>query len=263
MSGFEADWLTLREPADRLARDRQLLAAAAAHVSARRGAVIDLGCGTGSTFRALDPLLEAENRWVFVDDDQTLLDRARELQPPAARKRILLHPADLASLDDALFADAALVTASALFDLVSARFIEEFAGRMRARSLAVYAALTVDGRVVWERPHPLDDEIAKAFSEDQRRDKGFGPGLGGDAALALESAFHAIGYEVRSASSDWHLASGNLVLQDVFHAGFAAPARSMLNDEDIAGWLHHRAEAARAGARVRIGHRDMLALPHA
>ncbi|BDA86454.1 trans-aconitate methyltransferase [Aureimonas sp. SA4125] len=262
MSGFESDWLSLREPADRAARASELLEAAAAHVASGQGAVVDLGCGTGSTFRALDPQLRPETPWVFVDDDEALLARAHMLLPPAGRDRVRLHTADLAGFDDEIFQTAALVTASAVFDLVSSSFIEDLAERMARRGLALYAALTVDGRIVWDSPHPLDDEIVKAFSLDQQRDKGFGPGLGGGAAVLLEAAFVARGYRVQSATSDWTLGVGDLALQDAFHEGLAAPARAAMHDE-VTGWLRHRRETARAGCGVRVGHRDMLALPPA
>ncbi|GGD41641.1 class I SAM-dependent methyltransferase [Aureimonas glaciei] len=260
MSGFESDWLSLREPADRRARDRDLLTMAADHASTARGAVVDLGCGTGSTFRALDGLLAEGTPWIFVDDDAALLARAQALQAPSARARVRLHPADLAALDDGLFDTAAMVTASALFDLVSQRFIDAFADRMASRGLAVYAALTVDGRIAWDSPHPLDGEIVEAFTADQRRDKGFGPGLGGDAAARLDEAFLARGYTVRSAPSDWTLGADDLALQEAFHAGLAGPAGAAMGGK-VGDWLRHRADAARAGARVRVGHRDMLALP--
>lgn len=262
MSGFESDWLSLREPADRLARDPKLLAAAADHVASTPGSVVDLGCGTGSTFRALDPLLPAATAWTFVDDDQVLLARAHALQRPDDRERIRLHPADLAGLEDGLVETAALVTASALFDLVSRRFIEDFAAQMAGRGRALYAALTVDGRIAWDSPHPLDEEIVAAFSRDQQRDKGFGPGLGGDAAALLEAAFVDRGYAVQAAPSDWTLGVGDLALQDAFHAGLAAPARAGM-DEEVRDWLRHREETARDGAGVRVGHRDMLAIPPA
>jgi SAM-dependent methyltransferase len=261
MSGFESDWLSLREPADRRARDPKLLAAAAAHVASTPGAVVDLGCGTGSTFRALDALLPVATPWIFVDDDAALLARAHALQAPADRERVRLHRADLTGLGNEAFDTAALVTASALFDLVSERFIGTLAGQMAGRGLALYSALTVDGRIAWDSPHPLDEAIVAAFSRDQQRDKGFGPGLGGDAAAVLEAAFAAEGYAVQSSTSDWTLGAGDLALQDAFHAGLAEPARAAMDEQAIADWLGHRAEAARAGAGVRVGHRDMLALP--
>ena len=54
MSGFSADWLTLREPYDLRARSRDIIAAVAASVAALPSVhIVDLACGTGATVRAL------------------------------------------------------------------------------------------------------------------------------------------------------------------------------------------------------------------
>ncbi|MEN3791640.1 class I SAM-dependent methyltransferase [Fulvimarina sp. MAC3] len=261
MSGFEADWLTLREPADRRARDAGLLTSAADHLQGASCPVVDLGCGTGSTFRALDPVAAVGRQWVFVDDDPVLLERARAALPEAALDRVTMLKANLADPVDELFASAGLVTASALFDLVSADYIAELAKALRRNAVGLYAALTVDGRIVWEKPHALDDVIAAAFARDQKKDKGFGRGLGGDAAGVLENALRAEGFTVRAAGSDWVLGSDDADLQNAFHAGFAETARGQISNHDIEEWLSFRAEAAREGAALRVGHRDCLAIP--
>ena len=53
MSGFDADWLTLRAPADVAARNPQLLSRLAGWAEAKgRLSILDLGCGTGATQRS-------------------------------------------------------------------------------------------------------------------------------------------------------------------------------------------------------------------
>ena len=56
MTGFSADWLTLRELYDARARNPKVLAAVAASLAALPSlTIVDLACGTGSTLRALAP----------------------------------------------------------------------------------------------------------------------------------------------------------------------------------------------------------------
>ncbi|MEO9788899.1 MAG: methyltransferase type 11, partial [Aurantimonas coralicida] len=57
MSGFDTNWLDLREPADGAARDTGLLQGAVAWLEGAGDAplAVDLGCGTGSTLRAVSP----------------------------------------------------------------------------------------------------------------------------------------------------------------------------------------------------------------
>ena len=76
---FDADWLELREPADRAARDSGLLAAAAGYLG---GALaLDLGCGTGATVRAFGGV----GRWRLVDADPALLEIAGARAVPRPR----------------------------------------------------------------------------------------------------------------------------------------------------------------------------------
>ena len=72
MSGFSADWLTLREPADHRARNPALVEALARHLGGRAVRVTDLGCGTGSNLRALAPLVAefGPARMAFCTDDR-------------------------------------------------------------------------------------------------------------------------------------------------------------------------------------------------
>ena len=76
-TGFSAQWLDRREPADHRARNRKLEHALAKHFDGWRPiTVVDLGCGTGSNLRATAPLLGPEQHWTLVDHEQALLDAA-------------------------------------------------------------------------------------------------------------------------------------------------------------------------------------------
>jgi hypothetical protein len=55
MSGFSAEWLALREPYDRRARNSGVVEAVLAALDPSSVKIVDLACGTGSTFRALSP----------------------------------------------------------------------------------------------------------------------------------------------------------------------------------------------------------------
>ncbi|MEL7014205.1 MAG: methyltransferase domain-containing protein, partial [Pseudomonadota bacterium] len=74
--GFSSDWLALREPADGAARDAALLARAA-EAAGPAPVILDLGCGTGSTTRAMADQLPQSTQWRLLDGDAALLDRAR------------------------------------------------------------------------------------------------------------------------------------------------------------------------------------------
>ena len=217
MSGFSAEWLHLREPFDHAARETS---AAALDLPGRLArwrkrspgeplAVIDLACGHGANLRALAPSLGGAQHWRLVDHDPRLLAAVPEALAEWARGReyrfmleggagdeetidvtgpdfharvVCQHldlARDLASLD---FGETPLVTASALLDLVSAPWLQALIHKARAARAALLFGLTVDGRTAWNPADPGDERVHGLFSQHQRRDKGFGPALGSQAA---------------------------------------------------------------------------------
>jgi SAM-dependent methyltransferase len=116
--GFSSDWLALREPYDRRARNQAVLdAAAAALKSCSPVRVVDLACGTGSTLRALSPHLQARQNWKLVDHDPGLLAHAMAT-PLAKDVSVAAIPLDInRDLETALDGTIDLVATSALLDL--------------------------------------------------------------------------------------------------------------------------------------------------
>ncbi len=249
--GFSADWLALRAPADRAARDEGLLRRAA-EAAGPAPVVLDLGCGTGATVQALAPHLPEGTRWRLVDNDPTLLARAAEAAGVAAETVC----ADIADLDALPFDGATLVTASALLDLVSEGWVAALAARLR---VPFYAALSYDGVMRWEPEDARDAFVTAAFNRHQRGDKGLGPALGPASVEAGAAIFARSGFAVARADSPWRLGPGEAPLQRALVAGIAAAA-TKAGENAAATWGEMRQE--RAGcASCLVGHGDILAVP--
>ncbi|TPW27802.1 class I SAM-dependent methyltransferase [Martelella alba] len=264
MSGFHAVWLDLREAADRAARDTDLIAMLSRHVAACPGeGVVDIGCGTGATFRALGPALPEEARWLMVDNDPLLLEAARQrLAGSAVANQCLLH--DLADLEGLPLKGTALVTASALFDLCSDAFCTAIATKISDAGCALYAALTYNGLLHWTIAHPLDSQVVDGFNLHQRGDKGFGPALGPDATMALALALSRKGRTVFLRKSPWVLDASAAALQRAFLEGFRQPLREvgMIDMSAVEDWLSFRlAMIEQPGSLCHVGHFDLLSLP--
>ncbi|WP_410218612.1 class I SAM-dependent methyltransferase, partial [Paracoccus sp. (in: a-proteobacteria)] len=165
--GFTAAWLSLREPADRAARDQGLMMRAAG-AAGPDPVILDLGCGTGSTLRALAPHLPPHAQWRLVDNDPVLLDAAGAEAPG----RTCRHLMDLRDLDALPLQEVTLVTASALLDLMPACWVEALALRLAQAGLPFHATLSYDGIMKWDPPLPGDPDITRAFNRHQRGDKG-------------------------------------------------------------------------------------------
>lgn len=254
--GFSADWLALREPADRAARDGGLLARAA-QTAGPDPVILDLGCGTGSTLRVLAPHLPGHARWHLVDNDPSLLDIART----EATGRVTAHVLDLRDLDALPLDGVTLVTASALLDLMPAAWIAGLADRLGRAGLPFYAALSYDGMMAWDPVLPQDNDITRAFNAHQRSDKGLGPALGPDAAAETAEVLGKAGFSVSLAHSPWRIGTGDADLHRALIAGIAQAAGEA-GAQMASEWGRARSATA-AGDQCRIGHQDLLALPAA
>jgi SAM-dependent methyltransferase len=258
--GFDRHWLELRETVDRKARDRTLLAAAnEAITEARSDIVLDIGCGTGSTYRSMEPYLPSQVVWRLLDNDQSLLDEVEARHGDAVE----IVKMDVNRVEALPLEGVGMVTASALFDLCSADFIQRLCRRLSDADAGLYAALSYDGEMTWADAHPLDGAVTQAFNAHQRSDKGLGVSLGPDAWEMLAECAKAEGYKVQTAESPWMLTGDELELHLLLLQGIAAAVEEtgQLDNKESASWLAYRRQSAIEGRGLcRIGHRDLLAL---
>ena len=268
MSGFSAEWLSLREPFDLRARSPVVLDAVLGAVAAKPNLrIVDLGCGSGSTLRALAPRLSApQQHWRLVDYDRGLLTRAAE-SAAALNVTAVTVTADLQrELETVLTENADLITTSALLDLVSETWIDRLIDRVAARAVPVYAALSYDGRIELAPAHPLDEAVARAVNLHQRRDKGFGPALGPSAAETALAKFAQRGFSVVHGPADWVASDEDAAFQSEIVRGWAAAAgeTSEIGASNLGAWLAFREEEIGAGrSALRVGHVDFFAAPAA
>ncbi|MDQ0346651.1 class I SAM-dependent methyltransferase [Ancylobacter vacuolatus] len=275
MSGFAADWLALREPVDHASRNPVQAARMRAHFAGRDTlTIVDLGCGTGSNLRGLAGDLPPRQHWHLIDGDPALLERARvdlaawaetarpnadglELHRDGRVIEVSFEQADL-TVRDLDFSDvgAELVTAAALFDLVSEDWLERLVARLATRKLPLYAVLNYDGEAEWHPAEPLDGRVIAAFNRHQRGDKGFGPALGPASSEALAQMLRQHGYKYGAGTSPWVLGPAHAALIGALTDGFAQAAGQIepARQADFARWAQARA----AAERVRIGHRDIF-----
>jgi len=175
---------------------------------------------------------------------------------------------DLARIGDPssrpLFADRALVTASALLDLVSEAWIDALAALCAESGAAALFALTYDGRIACAPADDHDDRVRRLVNEHQRRDKGLGPALGADATAYAARVFAARGYRIEREQSDWVLAPDMDALQRELIVGWAGAAQERAPHESAAidAWRSRRlAHVEDRRSHMIVGHEDLVALP--
>ena len=244
--------------------------------------VLDLACGTGANLRALAPRLGGAQRWLLIDHDPRLLaalpsafaawssaqglalraeaDSLR-IEGPDWNADVRWRCADLASgLEAVPFADAQLVTAAALLDLVSASWLDALLERVQKAKAAVLFALSVDGRVSWEPVLEEDEAVHRLFAAHQRRDKGFGPALGGEAPAMAAARLAAMGYGVSRSRSDWHIEDMTLLQAMIDGMAAAALEQGPGARALVRAWQKQR-RASVPRSCLHVGHMDLLALP--
>lgn len=275
---FEADWLSLREAADAAARDPGLVGRASTWLAERSRplAITDLGAGSGANPRFLAPRLPGPQHWRLVDHDATLLARAADRlaglrDADAADVQFETCASELADVDAAISENTDLATASALFDLVSADWIDALAARCRQVGCAALWTLSVDGDwrftgpAATPRAQAADAAMRALLQAHQARDKGLGRALGGHAPAALRAAFTARGFDVFEAPSPWRLAPNAHVelavaLLDGWRGALLEQAPDAARDVD-AWWRDRRARLEAGTLGVEVGHVDLYAQP--
>jgi SAM-dependent methyltransferase len=280
MSGFSEQWLALREPVDHACRNPAVLETMLADLRQRHGQslsslrILDLGCGSGSNLRALAPHLGQQQHWTLVDHDQALLDAARDfllrwadevilggtqelrLRKDTATLTVVLHCADLnADIQTLLATHNDLVTASALFDLVSKHWIDRLSDALTS---PLYAVLNFDGAMSWRPSHPLDGPIQKAFNAHQQQDKGLGIALGPEATAYLEQALRGRGYAVSTGKSPWQINQLPSRFHEMLIDGIAnAVIQAGLEQSQVNDWM----QAHLMADECVVGHDDLYACP--
>ncbi len=259
VSNFSAEWLALREPADRRSRAASVLDALADSLRTTRPLrVLDLAAGTGSNAKYLAEHIEPVQDWLLVDHDPELLGYAR-LRLPFS---ITTRAEDLASLGHChqLFKGRNLVTASALLDLVSAQWLSELLSLVRDARASVLFALSYDGRIACDPPEPHDELVRTLVNAHQRTDKGFGPAMGPDASATLVRGLDEVGYAAVRGQSDWRLTASDASLQSALLEGWAQAAFDIRPDQKktIECWLSRRLEHVAEGrSQLVVGHEDV------
>ncbi|GAA4786672.1 SAM-dependent methyltransferase [Streptomyces ziwulingensis] len=262
---YAPEWLRLREAADAAARAPETLGPLRDRLAgcADGFTVHDLGCGTGSMGRWLAPRLDGPQHWTLHDRDPYLLHFAAAGAPRTAADgspvTVETRRGELARLTPAALRGAALVTASALLDVLTAEEVGTLAAACAGAGCAALLTLSVAGRVELSPAHPLDAPVAEAFDAHQRR----GGLLGPDAVWTAVDAFTGHGATVRVCPSPWRLGPGEARLTAEWLRGWVGAAveqRPGLRAR-ARTYLAQRLAACAAGElRVVVHHSDLLAL---
>jgi hypothetical protein len=263
------EWLVLREPADAAARSAELAERLGRHLPAAGRLVIhDLGGGSGAMGRWLAPRLTGPQHWVVHDRDADLLQLAVAAPPAAAADgaavTVEARRSDITRLAPGALADASLIVASALLDMLTADELAAMLGACTAiEGCPILLAMTVVGRTALTPADPLDGRIAAAFNAHQRRTTTAGRLLGPDAVATAVEELRRTGAEVLVRPSPWRLDAAHADLMAAWLGGGLAAAceqEPALAGETGAYRDRRLAQAAAGELAVTVEHADLLVL---
>lgn len=258
-------WLGLRESADAAARSTELLIPLRRRLAGASPVVVhDLGSGTGSMARWLAPQLPGPQHWILHDRDADLLERAVIDAPEKAYDGSMVtvetRRSDITRLTSDDFAEADLVTGSALLDMLTS----DEADRVVAACVGTPALFTISvlGQVDLTPADPLDSVLAAAFNRHQRRTVAGRHLLGPDAAPAMAAAFTLHGVATTIRPSAWRLGpdDGDLIREWLLGWLAAACEQEPELVPAARAYAHRRLDQLVGGRMAAvIHHRDLLA----
>ncbi len=262
-------WLALREPADAAARALEPIERLVRQPPVGgRWVIHDLGCGTGAMGRWLAPLLPGPQHWVLHDWDTDLLEVAAAHPPGAAADgaavTVEAKHSDITRLRAGDLAGAALITASALLDLLTAEELTGLIAVCAGPRCPMLLTLSVTGHVELTPSDHLDNRVEAAFDAHQRRVTERGRLLGPDAVgLAVEQLV-PLGAEVVVRPSPWRLGASEAGLTVEWFTGWADAACEQ--DVELAAeaeiyTCRRLAQAAAGELAVTVDHADLLFSP--
>jgi hypothetical protein len=263
------EWLRLREAADAAARASELVEQVRQRLPADgRAAIHDLGCGTGSMGRWLGPQLTGTQHWIMYDRDAELLAQAAADPPGVAADwagiSIETRQRDITRLAPGELANASLITASALLDMMTADELDRLVTTCAEARCAVLVTLSVIGRVDLTPADPLDKRIEDAFNAHQRRTADGRRLLGPDAVDAAVDAFTRLGNDVLVRPSPWRLGAAEAALAAEWFTGWVGAACAQRPELAAPAASYARRRLTEAGAgrlSATVHHQDLLAIP--
>ena len=283
---FDPTWLTLRYRFDSAARQAFPLEAALTRSQAPHH-IVDIGAGLGANVRHLASLLPGSQRWTLVDTDPanlslaipTLLawatsqgwpchteDRRLHIERDGGALSISTLCASLLDLGAHLDLDRVdLVTANALFDLLTRAQLDAFVHQLRHHRLPLLATLNYTS-MRFAPPCPTDPTWIRAYEAHMTRPQPHGCAMGPSCASQLTEALALVGHTLDLTSSPWHIPPSEpamlALMLDFMEGAVPQMLRDQAEAQSFSHWLAQRRREAETGRlEISVEHSDVFALP--
>ena len=224
-TGFNTDWLNERFRFDNTARSTIVENELFSHLSNKNKLkIVDIGSGSGSSCVYLMKKLPQDQDWTFVELNPNLakaslirleriaLDNNWEahrsqntliIQTPDKNINIKVIHASFLELDSFLDLSAVdLVTAAAVFDLLSVKMLHDFLGKLLTHKVALLATINYAG-MAFQPAEVADIYFAHLYGQHMLRPRDFGQSTGPNCSRLMMDFHQKKGINAICEPSNW------------------------------------------------------------
>jgi len=285
-TNFSTDWLEERRRFDAAARNASVEAACLQYAAQFQTlSLVDIGAGDGAVFSYLSPKLPPKQNWSLVELNPQLLQSARSrllhwanghgytvekeasdhllFQRGERRLSVQLIKGSFLELQRLLpLEHYDLVTASAVFDLLSRPMLANLLESWQHNRLALYATLHYQSMEYF--PGQAEDRpVIEAFERHMQRQQDFGRALGPDCCAALSELME---YYFRQAPiagpSPWLIRPGDVAMHRHLFAFIENSLADFAPETEVESWIQSKEALLDSGQlRLQVEHCDHFIAP--
>lgn len=234
-TNFTVEWLSERYRFDAAARNKEVEQSCIKHFqNYKQIKIVDIGAGHGSNFFYLFPKFPQHQEWVFVELNASLLETAflrlahfakahnypfkrttKTFTFNANGKEISIYSLHASFLDlgqSLALETVNLLTAGAVFDLLSVELFEQFATQLIPFQIPLLSTINYAGMRFWPQQKE-DTQFLQLYEAHMLRMQNFGQSMGADCMRHMLAFFEKKQITCHVGDSNWAVAAGDTKMQ--------------------------------------------------
>ena len=287
-TGFDTNWLDERFSFDNKARNLNVEKTCFSHLNKKNNLkLIDIGSGSGSSCVYLMKKLPQNQKWTFIElnpnlakaslirlekvalDNNWLAHRSQNMliiEAPKKTIQIKVINASFLELDTLLdLSKVDLVTAAAVFDLLSKKMLQDFLNLLLANKVALLATINYAG-MAFHPAEVADIHFANLYGKHMLRPRDFGQSTGPNCSRVMMNFYQKKGIAAICGASNWLVRPTDKKMHHFLLQYFNDAIPEMLTEEieqvEFKQWMNKKNELLKSGKlQMEVFHFDIFAKP--
>ena len=280
---FQVEWLEERFSFDTKARNKIIEQACITHFKDKeRLNILDIGAGTGSNFQHLWNRFPQHQNWIFVELNPELAQVAKEKCIQLAKKQgfsiaeenkrlvfqkekqyrsIQILNQSFLELHQFLDLDKVdLITAGAVFDLLSSTMLDQFLNQLLEHQIALLATINYTG-MHFQHSSTTDQQFIQLYEAHMCRQQDFGRAIGPKFPEYLKAFSNAKSIPLLMGSSHWIIGPTDhkmhRFLLDYMEKGIGETLTDTKQKLSFQNWLTSKRNTLQQGQlELQVSHQD-------